>query len=236
MQDETQQVNGMKLIIFGSTGGTGRQLVAQALEKGYDVTAFARSPEKLDQKHQDLKVVKGNVLDFSSVERAIQGQDAVLCSLGMSNIRDKSQLRANAKKNIICAMQKTTVKRFICQSALGAGDSYEALPFHYKYLIAPLFMRHLYADHNMQENYIKKSQLDWTIVRPAILTNGKQTGSYWHGIAAANKSITLKIKISRADVADFMLKQLADDTYLHKTSIVSYYEKNKHIYSERNVS
>lgn len=210
----------MKLIIIGSTGRTGQQIVAQALEQGHEVTAFARSPEKLNQTHEKLQVAQGNVMDFASVEHAIQGQDAVLCSLGMPKIMDKSQLRANGTKNIISAMKKTAVKRFICQSSFGAGDSHEVLPFHYKYLIAPLFMRHLYSDHNMQENYIRESQLDWTIVRPGTLTDGKLTGSYQHGFTAKNK--TVQAKISRADTADFMLKQLADDCYLYKAPYISY--------------
>ena len=91
----------MKLAIFGSTGRTGLQLVSQALEQGFEVTALARSPEKLDQKHEKLQVVEGDVMDFVSVERAIQGQDAVLCSLGMPNIMDKSRWRANGTKNIV---------------------------------------------------------------------------------------------------------------------------------------
>ena len=210
----------MKLTIFGSTGGTGQQIVAQALEQGHDVTAFARSPEKLDQKHEKLQVVQGDVMDFASVEHVVQGQDAVLCSLGMQNIKDKSQLRANGTKNIISTMKKAAVKRFICQSSLGAGDSHEVLPFHYRYLIAPLFMRHLYSDHNMQENHIRESQLEWTIVRPGILTDGKHTGVYQHGFTAKNKTVT--VKISRADVADFMLRQLEDDAYLLKTPCISY--------------
>jgi putative NADH-flavin reductase len=209
----------MKLIIFGSTGGTGRQIITQALEQGYEVTAFARNPEKLDQEHDKLEVIKGNVLEFASVERAIQGQDIVLCTLGMPAIMDKSRLRANGTKNIIRAMEKHGIKRLICQSALGVGDSYEILPFYYRYFIIPLFMRRLYADHNIQENYIKDSQLDWTIVRPGNLTDGEHTGSYQHGFTAKNKTITLKI--SRADTADFMLKQLADNNYLHKTPCIS---------------
>lgn len=210
----------MKLSIFGSTGRTGLQLVSQALEQGHEVTALARSPEKLDQKHEKLEVVEGDVMDLVSVERAIQGQDAVLCSLGMPNIMDKSRLRANGTKNIVRIMEKRGVKRFICQSSLGAGDSRKLLPFRYKYLIAPLFMRHLYSDHNMQENSIRKSQLDWIIVRPGVLTDGKLTGSYKHGFAADDKTVTHEI--SRADVADFMLRQLAEDTYLHKTPCISY--------------
>ena len=209
----------MKLIIFGSTGGTGRQIVAQALEQGHDVTAFARSPEKLDQKHEKLKVVQGNVLDFASVERAIQGQDVVLCALGMS-MKDKTMLRANGTKNIIRAMEKTGVKRFICQSSAGVGDSSDTLPFLMKYLIVPFMLRRAFADHETQENCIKESQLDWIIVRPAALTDGEHTGSYQHGYTADNKTVTNKI--SRADNADFMLKQLADNSYLHKMPCISY--------------
>jgi putative NADH-flavin reductase len=209
----------MKLIIFGSTGGTGRQIVAQALEQGHDVTAFARSPEKLNQKHEKLKVVQGNVLDFASLERAIQGQDVVLCALGMS-MKDKTMLRANGTKNIIRAMEKTGVKRFICQSSAGVGDSSATLPFLMKYLIVPFILRRSFADHEIQENYIKESQLDWIIVRPAALTDGEHTGSYQHGYTADNKTVTNKI--SRADTADFMLKQLSDNQYLHKTPCISY--------------
>lgn len=210
----------MKLIIFGSTGDTGRQLTAQALELGHIVTAFTRSPEKLDQKHPKLRVIKGDVLDYSSVEQAIQDQDAVLCSLGKKKASDKSQLRTNGTRNIIRAMQKTGVRRLICQSSLGVGDSRDILPFQYKYFIVPVILRNVIADHEMQEKHIKESQLDWTIVRSAVLTSGEYTGSYRHGFVKTDMPI--RIKISRADVADFMLKQLADDTYLHKTPGVSY--------------
>lgn len=210
----------MKLIIFGATGGTGRQLVAQALEQGHDVTAFVRNPAKLDQKHEKLTMIQGDALSYASVERAIQGQDAVLCALGMPNIRDKSNLRTHATKNIIRAMDNTGVKRFVCLSGHGAGNSFETLPFHYKYLLVPLMMRNLYADHNLQEGYIRESQLDWTIARPGNLTDGERTGDYQHGFTGENRTITLKI--SRADTADFMLKQLADDTYLYQAPSLSY--------------
>ncbi len=209
----------MKLIIFGSTGATGRQIVAQALEQGHDVTAFARSPEKLDQKHEKLQVIKGNVLDFASVERAIQGQDVVLCALGAPPT-DKSNLRANGTKNIIQAMEKTGVKRFICQSTHGVGDSRGEMTFLFKYILVPFILRRAFADHEIQENYIKESQLDWIIARPMALTDGEHTGSYQHGLTADNKTVTFKI--SRADTADFMLKQLADNSYLHKLPWVSY--------------
>ncbi|MDB4285343.1 SDR family oxidoreductase [bacterium] len=209
----------MKLIVFGSTGGTGRQVVAQALEQGHDVTVFVRNPKKLNQKHERLQVVKGNVLDFAAVERAIQGQDVVLCTLGLPS-KDKSNLRANGTKYIIRAMEKTGVKRFICQSSDGVGDSRDTLPLLMKYLIVPFILRRAFADHEIQENYIKESQLDWIIVRPVALTDGEHTGSYQHGYSGDNKTVTFKI--SRADTADFMLKQLDDNNYLHKTPSISY--------------
>ncbi len=209
----------MKLIIFGATGGTGQQILEQALEQGHEVTAFVRSPEKLDIKHEKLRILKGNVLDFASVEGAIQGQDAVICTLGLPP-RHKSYLRANGTKNIIRAMEKTGVKRFICQSSHGVGESRKTLPFLMKYLIVPFFLRRVFADHEIQENYTKKCQLDWIIVRPTALTDGEHTDSYQHGYKSDNKTVTNKI--SRADTADFMLKQLADNTYLHQTPSISY--------------
>ena len=209
----------MKLLIFGSTGGTGRQLVEQALTRGHAVTAFARDPTKVDVEHVNLRVVRGDAMDFDSVLRAIQGQEAVLSALGLP-ASNKSTARADGTRNIVCAMEKEGVRRLVCQTSLGYGDSRDILPFHMKYIIVPLILRNAFADHELQENHIKQSSLDWIIVRAGNLTNGDRTGSYRHGFAATGKG--LKIKISRADVAEFMLGQLADDTYLHGTPGISY--------------
>ena len=209
----------MKLTVFGSTGGTGQQVVKQALTQGHELTVLVRDPERLKQKEENLHVVQGNVLDFALVEQSLQGQEAVICNLGASPA-DKDSLRAKGTENIIRAMEKTGVRRFVCQSALGVGNSRALLPFHYKYLLVPLMLRNVYADHESQEKLIKKSQLDWVIVRPAILTDGELTGSYEQAVALDNS--TVKLKISRADVADFMLKQLTKNTYLHKAPCISY--------------
>jgi hypothetical protein len=117
-------------------------------------------------------------------------------------------------------MEKAGIRRFICQTTLGVGDSQDNLNFFWKRIMFGIILREAFADHVNQENYIKQSRLDWTIVRPAAFTDGKRTGVYRHGFTASDKALTLKI--SRADVADFMLKQLADDTYLHKTPGLSY--------------
>jgi len=209
----------MKVIIYGSTGGTGKQLVKQALENGHEVTAYARKPEKLGFDHPRLRLFKGDVLDLDSVVQATQGQDAVFCALG-APLTNKKEIRSNGTKNIIIAMEKAGVRRFVCQSGLGCGDSRSLLPFHYKYLIMPLMLRYVYADHEIQESHIRGSELDWTIIRPAALTNGRQTNSYWHGFDVTDKSLT--IKISRADVADFMLRQLVEEDYLKQAPSISY--------------
>ena len=208
----------MKLLIFGSTGGTGRELLTQALEQSHQVTAHARNPAKLDDiKHANLQVVRGNVLDPASVESAVAGQEAVLSTIGAGAVR--TTLRENGTRNIIEAMEKTGVKRLISQSSLGVGDSRANLPFFTKYIIVSVFLRHAFADHERQEAIIKQSSLDWIIVRPPHLTDGSGTGNYRHGFPTTVKRI--QGKISRADVADFMLKQLTDDTYLHQTPWVS---------------
>ncbi|MDV2997071.1 MAG: hypothetical protein N4J56_006776 [Chroococcidiopsis sp. SAG 2025] len=208
----------MKLLIFGSTGSIGRQLVWQALEQGHTVTAFTRNPAKLDDiQHANLKVIQGDVMDLASVEKAVQGQDAVLCSLGAGS---KGTIRSQGTRHIIRAMEKVGVRRLICQTTLGVGESWGNLNFFWKYIMFGFLLRQAYADHVAQENYVKQSHLDWTIVRPGAFVDGERTGNYRHGFPGTDR--TSKLKISRADVADFMLKQLTDDLYLHKTPALSY--------------
>jgi putative NADH-flavin reductase len=173
----------MKLLVFGSTGSIGRELLKQALEYGHTVTAFARDPSKLDFKHLNLKEAQGDAMDFPSVEQAVQGQDAVLCSLGAGS---KGTVRSEGTRNIVRAMEKTGVRRFICQSTLGVGDSWDNLSFLWKYIMFKGFLRQAYADHVSQEDYVKQSRLDWTIVRPGAFTDGNRTGEYRHGFRRQN--------------------------------------------------
>jgi putative NADH-flavin reductase len=211
------QVEKMKVLIFGATGTIGRELVQQALEQGHVVTAFARNPAKVDLEHPNLTVAQGDVMDPPAVERAMPGHAAVLCSLGAGL---KGRVRSAGTQNIIQAMEHAGVRRLICQSTLGVGDSRGNLNAYWKHIMFGLLLRRAYADHVSQETYVKQSRLDWVIVRPAAFTDGSRSGEYRHGFPGTDKTTTLKI--SRADVADFMLKQLADDTYLHKTPGLSY--------------
>jgi putative NADH-flavin reductase len=212
----------MKLLIFGATGGTGRLLVEQALEQGHAVTAFVRNPAAFDIKHKNLQVVKGDVLNADSVLQAMGNHETVISAIGMP-ANKTGTLRSTGTLNIIRAMEKTGMRRLISLASLGYGDSRATLDrtgFFFKYIIVPFVLKKGFADHALQEQYIKESSLDWTIVRPGNLTDGPYTGMYKHGFAANDKS--LKIKVSRADVADFMLKQIDSLRYLKKTPGVSY--------------
>jgi putative NADH-flavin reductase len=209
----------MKLVIFGSTGATGRHLVDQALDTGHGVTAVARQPDRLDDlAHADLSVLRGDVLVPEDVERAVEGQDAVLCAIGAG--ADPTTVREDGTRNIVEAMEKAGVSRLICLSSLGVGDSRANLPFFTRTVIVGIFLRHAFADHERQEAVVRQSSLDWTIVRPPHLNDGPRTGDYRHGFAPSDRGI--EGKISRADVAGFMLRQLTDDTYLRRSPGVSY--------------
>ena len=207
----------MRIIIFGSTGSIGQLLVQQALDENHIVTAFVRNPDKLKNTHPNLKIFQGEVLKPDDVEKAISNHDAVFCSLGAGS---KGSVRAEGTRHIINAMEKLGVKRFICQSTLGAGDSRGNLNFFWKYFMFGVLLRKAYHDHELQEKYVMQSKLDWTITRPAAFVDGPRTQHYRHGFGDSEKGLTLKI--SRADVADFLLKQLTTNMYLRRAAGQSY--------------
>ena len=207
-----------KVIVFGATGGTGQELVTQALKENYEVTAFVRSPQKLKTAHKNLQVITGDVLNYNDVLNAIENQDVIFCNLGMP-ASDKSTLRTSGTTNILKAMEAKKIKRFICQTSLGFGDSKEVLPWHMKYIIVPFILKNAFKDHEMQESVIEKSNTEWTIVRPGNMTNGKITKFYKYGFESSEK---IKLKISRADVANFMLNQIDNIQYLRRKVGISY--------------
>ena len=194
----------MKIIIFGATGTIGKHLVEQSLEKGYEVSAFSRNKGNLNMfNHPNLKKLEGDVFSANDCQQTINGQDVVIIVLGSGKSR-KSVVRSEGTKNIIAAMKMGGVKRLICQSTLGAGESKGNLNFFWKHIMFGWFLKQVFLDHELQENYVRNSELDWTIVRPAAFTDGEKTGNYKHGFDATDKS--LKLKIARADVAYFILQ------------------------------
>jgi len=209
----------MNLLIFGASGRTGREVVKQAVSQGHLVTAFVRDPAKLDIKQADLKVFQGDVTDYASVERAVIGQEAVLCALGSFTPTKRDPNLIDGVRKIIQAMEQAGVRRLIYLSFLGVRDGRQGLGPVVNYIVAPLLYNPI-ADHEVKESLIRQSRLDWIIVRPSRLTNGRHTGVYHYGERIAARSLILTL--SRADVADFMLKQVTDDTFVHKAPRVMY--------------
>jgi putative NADH-flavin reductase len=204
--------NRLRILIIGATGGTGRQLVKQALDLGHEVTAFVRKPAKLKIEHPNLRVVKGNVLDYASLESAMRGQNAVVSALGHKRLFYPTKILSRGTSNILRAMKTCNVPRFICESSLGVGSATGRLGLMSTFLMIPLILPFYFSDRVRQEKLIEESDTDWVIVRPCMLTNSEPKGSYRHGPNVGNFILTRRI--SRADVADFMLKQLTDDDYI----------------------
>jgi putative NADH-flavin reductase len=188
----------VKVVVFGSTGGTGLQLVRQALALGHEVTAFARRPAALGIAHERLRVVEGDALRRDSVEDAVEGQEAVLSALGTRSLFRRITLLSRSAELILGAMTGRGIRRLIVETSLGVGDSRGQLGPIGKGAVM-LFLARIYADKERQEAVIRASDLDWTILRPAMLTNGPLTGRYrtWSGAAPGPAAS----RISRADVA-----------------------------------
>ena len=221
----------MRLAIFGPTGGTGRRLVERAIAAGHDVTAFVRDPSRINARHERLHIVVGDAFDPVSVREAVAGNEAVICVLGSRTPSnplhprrpgDPNGVTSAGTRNIISAMKEHGLRRLVCQTAWGVGESKQnpglAGAFFMNVLVPPL-LRDEYADKEAQEQVVADSELDWIIVRPMILTNGPWTNDYR---ADVNLKPSRRPYISRADVAAFLLEQLTDDTFVRKSPAVGY--------------
>jgi putative NADH-flavin reductase len=205
------------ILIIGASRGIGLETVRRALDQGYQVRAFARSASQMPLTHAQLTKVNGDALRADDVAAAVTGADAVIQTLGakasLAMFTGPIRLFSDATRILIQAMEKAGVKRLICVTGFGTGDSREhmsallRLPFE-------LMLGRVYADKAVQEMMIRRSALSWVIARPGVLTNDPRTGRYKILDRPADwRSGT----ISRADVADFLVKQTEDDSYLGKT-------------------
>jgi nucleoside-diphosphate-sugar epimerase len=212
--------NRIRVLVVGATGGTGRQLVQQALDQGHQVTAFVRNPAKLQIEHANLRIVKGNVLDYASVQAAMRGQDAVLSALGHKRFFYPNRIQSNGMQNILRAMQACDVPRLVCETAIGIGNSVGRGGLPFTFIFLPLVLPFYMWDKLRQEELIIASDRDWIIVRPGMLTNGAARRNYRHGPKVG--SYFWPVLVARADVADFMLKQLKDDAYIGSAPGIGY--------------
>jgi len=211
-------MHGKKILVFGATGALGRQIVRQGLAAGANVTAFVRDPRKLTLTHENLRLVAGDATyDRETVAAAIRGQDAVISALGNSTLLRTEGLMQRCLLAIRLGMQKTNVKRLIVTSAFGVGESVHDAPVLMRVLYR-LLMKQVFEDKAASEDQIRRTDLDWTLVYPVMLTNGPRTESYRVGEKMALNGFAT---ISRADVADFILKQLADTSFVRKAAVLT---------------
>ena len=194
----------MRVIVFGATGKTGRHVLRNALDRGHAVTAFGRSAARLDPE-PGLSLVTGDVFDSAAVTAAVDGHDAAIVCLGSTGLRDKSTL-ATGTAAIVAAVSSHEVGRLIVVSAAGVGDSWAQIPWSSKLLFKTM-LRNLFADHGAQEAVVEQSPTNWTIVRAAVLTDGPATVTVTATTTGATK------RISRADLAGFLVDQLSDDSH-----------------------
>ena len=201
-----------RILIVGATGGTGRQLVAQALERGFAVTALVRNPSRLQVDHPQLTVIQGDVLDYASVEAAMRGQEAVVSALGHKRFFYPTRILSEGTRNILRAMETHRVPRLVCETSLGIGDSAGRMGLLFTLFTIPVILPFYFWDKTRQERMIAESNVEWVIVRPGMLTNADKRARLRHGRHVG--SFFWTVRISRADVADFMLNQMESDTYL----------------------
>ncbi|MCI0151383.1 SDR family oxidoreductase [Paraburkholderia sediminicola] len=207
----------MKVLVLGATGGTGRLIVQDALEKGHSVVALVRSKARASD-FLGADLIEGDACDEGALMRALKGCDAVVSSLGtgVSPFSEVSVL-TEATRALLPAMARSGVRRLVCISALGVGDSRGHGGFVFDRLFQPLLLRHAYKDKGRQEAAIRASSLDWVIVRPAMLTNDPARGSVRAivDLAGVNGG-----KIARTDVARFVVEQLATNIWLKQTPVL----------------
>ena len=209
----------MKLVVFGANGPTGQLLTKQALTEGHTVIAVTRHPETFPLRHERLQVMRGDVFDLSSVEQAVEGQDAVLSTLGTPFSGKPITVYSEGVAHIVQAMKKYGVRRLVCVSSSatdpqtryhdsGGGFIFEKIM---KPFIVKSVGRTMYADMEQMEKLVMGSQLDWTIVRPSGLFETPAVTVYQVAEATIRGTYT-----SRTDLADLMLKQLTTNQFLRK--------------------
>ncbi|MCW2868951.1 NAD(P)H-binding protein [Actinacidiphila oryziradicis] len=206
----------MKLLVLGATGATGRELLVQALRAGHEVTAFVRNPAALDDLKSRVRVLTGDATSVVDLAAALPGHDAVLSALG-SGKSIRSDIASRAATALTEAAEDSGVRRAVFLSAFGVGGSLAQGSVMQKTLYGTV-MRSLFADKAVADEVIRASALDWTLVYPVALTHGPATGTYRSGEKLPMRGLP---RMSRADVADFMLTAAAGTEWIRRTAVLS---------------
>ena len=205
----------MKILVIGAAGKTGTQVVQQALAAGHEVAAFVHQAR--DYHVSGVRVIEGDAANREQMNAAVAGQDAVLDTIGGKTPYKTTTLEASVAATIIAAMRQQGVRRLVVTSMFGEGDSAENTPLYDRLLVAT-FLRGTNKDKAQMEAAVEASDLDWVILRPAILTDDPATG---HVQVFEAESGNKAHKITRADLAAFMLDQLSSDEHLHQAVTIA---------------
>ena len=209
----------MNLVVFGASRGVGRSLTEFAVAEGYHVTAVVRNPVTFGLNHESLAVVAGDVTDADSVRRCLQRHEVAFCTVGADK-RGATTLYSSAARNITAAMDDLGVRRLLFLSNFGvlgekgSGARTAAIAFMGKLLLRPTL-----EDHRRALDELRRHDLEWIAVRPMRLTDGPRTGHYRIAVDGLPEG---GARISRGDVADFMLKQVASNEYVHRIPAIAY--------------
>lgn len=203
----------MNLAVFGASGQTGRELVTQALARGHRVTAVARRPESITLRHPALSVLGGSFGDPASLDLAVHGVDGVLSAVGAPTSRGTVTIHTDSARALLAAMGRAGVRRLVCVTSGGTNPKHDPnLPFAFQYVFKKLYAN-IYNDQMAMEAIVMSSDINWTIVRPAQLTNDAPTGRCRVAEAYALPTGTVT---PRADLAAFMLDQVEQPTFVRK--------------------
>jgi uncharacterized protein YbjT (DUF2867 family) len=209
----------MRILVIGATGGTGREVVRQALDRGHQVNALALSAVDAAPLFPGVDITEGDARDGEAVARALTGCDGVISALGTKlALFHEETLLSTATRVLIDAMRKQAIKRLVCITGIGAGDSHGHGGFLYDHIAQPLLLNSTYHDKNRQEDEIRKSGLDWTIVRPTLLTDGPATENIR---ALTDLTDFHGGSIARADVARFLITELEERRWAGKSPVIT---------------
>lgn len=208
----------MNVLVIGGTRGLGRDVALAAAAAGHVVTILARGPAASAVPVTGLRAVIGDVEDLADVERAVAGQQAVVWAVGVGVRRAPVQVFSHGTQLLLAAMGRHGVTRILCVTGIGAGASRGHGGFFYDRVVQPLLLKTIYEDKDRQEDLVRASTLDWTIVRPGRLTHGPATGN---ARALTEIDGVTADKVSRKDVATFIVDNVATTQFFRKTVLLT---------------
>jgi len=216
---------GMRILVLGATGRTGKHIVAHALAKGYQVNCLVRDPEKVVPA-TNLKILEGNTTCSADLDRAIQGCSVIISALNISRtsdfpfspLRTPKDFLSKTMANTISVAEKNSIKSVVICSAWGVAETRKAIPFWFRWTIDFSNIRYAYIDHEKQEALLEKSNMDWIIVRPVGLTNGRRNQKIIESFQNRPKP---KLTINRKSVAKYMVDSLYENNLIRKKVVIS---------------